>query len=60
MPRALGAVHTISVTELLRQARDPDVPVVAGTVELRAEGYLSVDLTVTWLREYQIHRGSMP
>jgi hypothetical protein len=34
---ALGAVHTPAVAEDRRQARDEDVPVVAGTVAARVQ-----------------------
>ena len=53
---ALGPIDAIAVAELVGQAIDPDVPVVAGAVVPRVERDLGGDLGVARLREDQRDR----
>ena len=56
----LGPVDPVAVAELLGQAVDADVPVVARAVQQRVERDLGVDLAVAGLREDQPDRRPVP
>src|SRR5947199_150712 len=57
--RPLGPVDPVAVAELVGEAVDPDVPVVAGPEELGAERDLGLDLGVARLGEDQADGGGV-
>ena len=51
MAVVLGAVDAVAITELLGEAVDPDMPVVAGAIGERIERNLGVNLAVARFRQ---------
>ena len=60
MAVVLGPVDPVAVAELLRQAVDADVPVVAGAILERIERDLGMDLAVAGLGQDQPHGRPVP